>query len=92
MDNCTTIFLKLLSAAIHDRDFTADIMPAPADWKRLYEYSLSQNVLPMIYDRLGRSGIWDAEAESLIQGRDEELGHEDRRGAWYYKDLLRQEE
>ena len=66
-------------------------MPAPADWKRLYEYSLSQNVLPMIYDRLGRSGIWDAAVENLIRSRDGELDHEEIREALYYKDLFQEQ-
>ena len=65
MDRSIELFLQLLSGAIHDRRCTIKELPAESEWELLYKYSSSQNVLPMIYDQLAKSGLWKMAADRI---------------------------
>ena len=82
------IFLALLSAGINKTTYNIDELLPVEEWDTLYTYSLQQNVLPIIYEQLMFSGVFDL-ADKVIASRDKE-DQEDAFAAIRYRDMFRE--
>ena len=90
MDRSTELFLQLLAGAIHDERCTLQELPAKSEWELLYQYSSSQNVLPMIYDQLAKSGLWKAAANRMHGMNQEDPAYSQLENALKYREQFEQ--
>ncbi len=60
--------MSLLAAGINKTEYRIEELPSTEEWDELYRYSMQQNLLPLIYEQLVFSGVFDL-AEKAIAGK-----------------------
>lgn len=85
--NTMELFLALLSAGLNKTEYNIDELLTVEEWNTLYKYSMQQNVLPIIYEQLMFSGVFEL-AEKVIAGKNERL-QEEAFAAIRYCDMFR---
>ena len=66
------LFLALLSAGVNKGIYNIDELLTVEEWDSLYKYSMQQNVLPIIYEQLDLSGVFDL-ADKVVISKEEKL-------------------